>query len=243
MDCIQNVIEYYDELFPVTDAQKEFYEALTGLYPLPAKILRIGCGTGLLEHTLARKGCDVTGIESSKQILNSANLRRRNQLMSIRFFLMNTDEMKQFLGKGFYNIISILNDRIINLAEPERIQKLLADCRELLTDDGTLVVGMHNFSQSYDEQFIQLPVRESIRVKLFTEIHMNDNGEQLLCQNLETGNGRMLPVTEDVRVYPLPPDELISYAKDAGFGTVQLFSDFKRSPFTGSEPEVLALLS
>jgi hypothetical protein len=72
---------------------------------------------------------------------------------------------------------------------------------------------------------------------------MNDNGEQLLCQNLETGNGRMLPVTEDVRVYPLPPDELISYAKDAGFGTVQLFSDFKRSPFTGSEPEVLALLS
>ena len=88
MDFIQSVLEYYDELFPVTDAQKEFYEALTGLYASPAKILRIGCGTGLLEHTLARQGNDVTGIEASKQIINSANLRRRNQLMSIRFFLM-----------------------------------------------------------------------------------------------------------------------------------------------------------
>lgn len=243
MDFIQSVLEYYDELFPVTDAQKEFYEALTGLYASPAKILRIGCGTGLLEHTLARQGNDVTGIESSKQIINSANLRRRNQLMSIRFFLMTTDEMTKFLGKGFYNIISILNSRIMHIADPERLHKFFADCRQLLTADGTLVVHTVNFSQSFDQQFIQLPVKESIRVKLFTEIHMAEDGEQLLCQNLETGNGRLLPVTEDVPVYPLPPDELISYAKDAGFKTVQLFSDFKRTPFTGSEPEIVALLS
>ncbi len=243
MDYIKNVIEYYDELFPVSDAQKEFYEALTGLYAAPAKILRVECGTGLFEHTLAKMGHDVTGIESSKEILNSATLRRRNQLMSIRFFLMSPTEMIQFLGKGFYNIISILNDKIIEIGEPELVRKFLQDCKKLLAPDGTLVVGMNSYAHNYDSEFIQLPVRESIRVKLFTEIHMDSSGSQYLCRNLENGNGKILPVTEDKKVYPLPVDELCSYATEAGFKDIKLYSDFKRSPFTESEPEVVVLLS
>ena len=74
MELIQNVIEYYDELYPVTDVQKKFYADLMKQYTIPVKFLRIGCGTGYFEHLLAREGHDVTGLETSKEMLESANL-------------------------------------------------------------------------------------------------------------------------------------------------------------------------
>ena len=63
MENLQNIIEYYDELYPVSDSQREFFDSLIKEYPQPAKLLRVGCGTGLFEHQLAREGLDVTGIE------------------------------------------------------------------------------------------------------------------------------------------------------------------------------------
>lgn len=243
MIYIKNVVEYYDELFPVTEEHKNFYENLISLYSPTAKLLRVDCGTGLLEHELAKRGYDVTGIESFKEILNSANLKRRNQLMAIRFLLMSALDMTKFLGKGFYNIISILNNKIIQMSDEFLMRQFFSDCKLLLADKGTLVVEMTNFSETFDSKFIQLPVRESIRVKLFSEITRNSKGEQILCSNLETGNGKMLPVIENKKVFTPSPEKLISYAKDVGFCNVKLYSDFKQNDFTRNEPRVLALFS
>lgn len=109
MLIIQNLIEYYDELFPVTGELKSFYNNLISQYESPVKFLRVECGTGMLESQLAREGHDVTGIESCQEILRSANLRRRTQLMAIRFFQMSYLDMTKFLGTGFYDVISCLD--------------------------------------------------------------------------------------------------------------------------------------
>jgi len=99
MESIKNLVEYYDELYPVTLAQQTFYETLIQKYPHPAKLLSIGCGTGVLCHRLARNSVDVTGLETLRELLESANLKYRNQLMSVRYFQMSTLEMTHFLGK------------------------------------------------------------------------------------------------------------------------------------------------
>ena len=148
MEIIQNIIEYYDELYPVTEAQKKFYREQLRNYPDPAKLLRVGCGTGLFEHLLAREGKDVTGIESFQEMLRSANLRRRNQLMSIRFFQMSYLDMARFLGKGFYNLISILDDRIIFIHDKTLLRKFFFDCKQLLAQDGCLIISLYNSGKS-----------------------------------------------------------------------------------------------
>ena len=151
MNAVQNVIEYYDELYPVTEIQKKFYSSQIDSYTKPVKLLRVGCGTGYLEHLLAREGHDVTGLETSKEMLESANLKRRNQLMSIRFFQMTTLEMTRFLGKGFYNIISCLNDRIIYIHDATLIRKFFFDCKQLLKEDGKLVEKTWKIGGMYGE--------------------------------------------------------------------------------------------
>ena len=105
MEINQNIAEYYDELYPVTEEQKVFYQKKMILFKKPVKFLQIGCDSGTFEHNLAREGSDVTGIETSQELLESANRKRRTQLMAVRYFQMSSLEMTRFLGKKFYNII------------------------------------------------------------------------------------------------------------------------------------------
>ena len=112
MKFIQNLVEYYDELFKVSEAQKKLYTELCENFSSPVRFLRVFCGSGLFESSLSKQGHDVTGIENCDELLHMANLRRRNQLMSIRFFQMEAEDMTKFLGKNFYNVVSILNSRL-----------------------------------------------------------------------------------------------------------------------------------
>ena len=46
MNNMQNVVEYYDELYPSDESQRKFFMDLLTTYLAPSKFLRIGCGTG-----------------------------------------------------------------------------------------------------------------------------------------------------------------------------------------------------
>lgn len=232
MELIQNMIEYYEELYPVTDEQKKFYSKEIEKYQTPAKVLRIGCGTGQFENYLAKKGLDVTGLETSRELLDSANRRRRTQLMAIRFFQMSTIEMSRFLGKGFYDIISCLNDRILFIHDETLMKKFFFDCKQLLAPGGELIIQMTNFNHISRAPVVQLSVRESIRAKLFTDIISEENGGIYLKQYVETGNGKLLPVIEKAAIYPLIKEEIEEFAKNAGFKEVSFYGDYNLSPLT-----------
>ena len=162
--------------------------------------------------------------------------------MAIRFFQMSTLDMTRFLGAGFYNVIYSLNSRIVFVRDKTLMRKFFFDCRKLLTTDGTLVLQLLNFSIFKDHK-MQLPTRKSVRSALFTEISSQSDGIWVLNQEVETGNGKMLPVLEDEKIYPLVPDEIKEFAKEAGFQKIELFSDYNRSPFTGKEESLIALVS
>ena len=170
MTSIQNVAEYYDELYPVTAEQKDFYARIGKNYPPPARFLQIGCGTGSLEHVLVKDGADVTGLEVSKELIEIAALRRRTQLMPIRFFQLSTLDMTRFLGKNFYNVISCLNSRIAFIKDKTLLKKFFFDCKALLSEGGSLVLHLYNFSTVLKGGTTALPCRSSIRVKLSSSV-------------------------------------------------------------------------
>lgn len=242
MNAVQNVIEYYDELYPIKESQKKFYNSQIEKYAKPVRFLRVGCGTGYFEHLLAREGHDVTGIENNKELLESANLKRRNQLMSIRFFQMTTLEMTRFLGKGFYNIISCLYDRIIFIHDPTLIRKFFFDCKQLLAENGKLILQLNNYDLYKNSSIINLPDKESIRSKLYTEVVIKDNGEQILTQDIETGNGKILPVIEGEQVYLPSSSEIKNDAFEAGFTSCEFYADYDMNPFTETSQQIIAVI-
>lgn len=249
MLAIQNIVEYYDELFPVTTVQKKFYDQLVKNYSVPVKFLRIGCGTGMFESILAREGYDVTGIESNQELLRSANMRRRSQLMAIRFFQMSYKDMTRFLGKGFYNIISILDSRISFIRDKESMQQFFCDVNSLLSDGGCFVIDVLNFANMKLRPLQNLPERKSVRASLYTEMWTKDEAmpyisgsEFFLTQNLETGNGRLVPIMEEEPICAVTIEDIKAMAKKSGFSEVNLYSGFSGESFTGKEERLVVVI-
>ncbi|MCQ2981620.1 MAG: class I SAM-dependent methyltransferase [Treponemataceae bacterium] len=240
MDYLNNIIEYYDELYPITESQKKLFTDLIQ-QKMPAHILRIGCSTGLFEHYLARLGHDVTGIDTSKEMLESANRRRRMPNTAIRFFQMSSIEMTRFLGKGFYDVISCINDKLLFVRDRTLMRKFFYDCRQLLSATGTLVVQVPYFKQLPDADTVPLPVRENIRVKLTTSLTRRDD-TWYMQQSLEHAGFRQVPVLRDAEVYPVTVQDLKEFAREAGFTRIELYGGYDLSPLSDDSSSVIAIL-
>ncbi len=247
MELNENISEYYDELYPITPEQKKFYQEETSKYNKPVKYLRVGCGTGTFEHILARDGADATGLETNIELLESANRKRRTQLMSLRYFQMSTLEMARFLGHNFYNVVSSLDNRIIFIRDKILIEKFFYDAKQLLAADGKLILELVNFKTIANSGVVKFPTKESIRVKLYTQLVSKDDGsgetKKFIQQDLETGNGKILPVTRDAEIYPLVKEEIEGFAKKVGFKKCDFYADFKRTPFTDNSEKLIAVIS
>lgn len=242
MSLLKNLVEYYDELYPVSESQKKFYAEILKNYSIPAKVLRIGCGTGLFESNLAKEGFDVTGIDSVEEFLASANLRKRSQLMSIRFFQMNSSDMSRYLAKNFYNVISVLNDRICYNSSKAEMQDFFSLCKSLIAPDGQLVLQLTNFEGLPEKGFVQLPVRESLRTKLFAELSGSFSEKRQISLTLENGSGKLIPVAKDIPFYPITPSEIETFAEEAGFVSAEFYADFDKSPFSGNEDSFVVII-
>ena len=241
MDSIKNLVEYYDELHPVTLAQQTFYETLTQKFPHPAKLLSIGCGTGVLCHRLAKNSVDITGLEPQRELLESANLKYRSQLMSLRFFQMSTLEMTRFLGKKFYNVISCINCRAMFIPDKTLAKKFFCDCKELLADGGTLVIQIYNFEKNKGSPKIELPELSSARVRYKGFVTRLSNGDCRLDSFLEK-NGKTIPVYEQARVYALTKTEIKEFSQEAGFKNARFFSGFDGLDCAPDSPFILAVI-
>lgn len=240
MDYLNNIIEYYDELYPITESQKKLFNDLIQT-KMPAHVLRIGCSSGLFEHYLARLGHDVTGIDTSKEMLESANRRRRMPNTAIRFFQMSSIEMTRFLGKGFYDVIGCINDKLLFIRDRTLMRKFFYDCRQLLSPEGSLVIQVPYFEHLPDADSVQLPVRENIRVKLSTSLTRRDD-IWYMQQTLEHAGSRQVPVLRDAEVYPVTASNLKEFAREAGFTSIELYGGFDRSPLTEDSSSVVAVL-
>ena len=241
MESIKNLVEYYDELYPVTLAQQTFYETLMQTFSPPAKFLNIGCGTGVLCHRLSKDAVDATGLETQRELLDSANLKYRSQLMSLRFFQMSTLEMTRFLGKKFYNVISCINSRITFIPDKTLIRKFFFDSKELLADGGKLVLQLLNFEKRKPDTKLELPELNSARVRYKSSISRLSDGAFRLESFLEK-NGKTLPVYEQARVYPLTKTEIQDFSKEAGFKSAQFFSGFDGLPYSPDSDYLLAVI-
>ena len=226
MNNMMNLIEYYDELYPSDETQRKFFIDLLSNYQAPSKFLRVGCGTGNLESFLAKNGIDVTGLDTNKEILESANLRRRFPNMAIRFFQMSTTEMTNFLGKNFYNTIACLNDKIIYLYTESLMKKFFTDCKLLLSNEGTLVLQLYNYNIINNEKVVKLPVRESIRSKIMEQIVKTDNDEFVINQFLENSSEKIIPLLQRQKIFPIVPEQIEEFAKEAGFTKIEFFEEY-----------------
>jgi ubiquinone/menaquinone biosynthesis C-methylase UbiE len=101
----------YDEVFPHKDGQVEAVEQLLTHLPNGARVLDIGCGTGIpTARQLVAAGCEVTGIDVSPVMLD---LARRN-VPEVTYLQRDAVDVDTSLGR-FDAVVALL--RAADVAE------------------------------------------------------------------------------------------------------------------------------
>lgn len=125
----------YDEVFPHKDGQLHLVEELLTRLPTSARVLDVGCGTGLpTAAQLVAAGCQVTGLDISPVMIDHA----RANVPDATFILRDATAIDADLGQldaavAFFSLLM--------LPRPQ-ITQTLARLRQIIAPGGWLAVAM-----------------------------------------------------------------------------------------------------
>lgn len=125
----------YDEVFPHKDGQRHIVDLLLSRLPAAARVLDVGCGTGLpTAHQLVAAGCEVTGIDISPVMID---LARRN-VPGATFLHRDALTIDSALGSfdaavAFFSLLMLPRGQVM---------RALAQVRAALRPGGLLALAM-----------------------------------------------------------------------------------------------------
>lgn len=104
-------------------------------------VLDIGCGTGTLALLLARRGCHVTGIDVSPQMLALAEkkLRQAGLADRVRLVEMGAVELDDAFSDGSFDAVTAT--LVFSELSGDEMDYTLAACRRLLRPGGQVLVA------------------------------------------------------------------------------------------------------
>ena len=115
-----------------------------------SSILDVGCGNGIITHAVGEMGYQVTGIDSSEKSITIA--RNNNSLPNVSFIVVAAGNIPATDRK--YSAI-ICSEVLEHLHDPSSLLSIL---KNLLTDDGILIVTVPN-GNGPRELFVTRPVQ------------------------------------------------------------------------------------
>jgi SAM-dependent methyltransferase len=145
----------YDEVFPHKEGQIRTVEQLLERLPAGARVLDLGCGTGVpTARQLVDGGCEVTGVDISPVMLDQA---RRN--VPEATFLQRDIVDAAATEDRFDAVVAFFS---LLMLPRERIVEAIKDLHEVITSGGWLAIGM--VEADFDDvpvPFLGAPLRVS----------------------------------------------------------------------------------
>lgn len=243
------ILEYYDELFPVNEDALSLIKSLTDqirkkspLQPAPlSRYLGIGCATGSFENKVDSLNLEITGIDKNPLMIETAMRRMKGCGTTSRFFEMSIIDIGRFLQQDSFNIITCIENTLPYISDPTLLKKFFHDTKKLLAPDGCLLIQTVNFDSFDCTQPITLPERSSIRVCLKRSYIPRENNLLSLKAELELGNGNKIILPPTTPILPITISLLTELGSEAGFTPPQFYGDFTLSPWTIQSPMTIAV--
>ncbi len=233
-----NLLEYYDELFPVEKTRLDFIESTIAYYQkernidMP-KILDLGCATGTTAIQLMRRGMDVVGIDNNAQMIQSASRRNPEPKTHARFLVMDIADSGKYLPKNSFDMVLCLGNTMVHLDSLEKIENLIKSIHSILKLGGIFIFQLINYDMILAEQLAFLPTIETCRSS-FVRTYTNISEKSITFDASVVSSKGQTVFEESVSLFPLQSKQLLHALDDAGFHSETLYADFNKSPLEAS---------
>lgn len=226
--------DYYDiraeKLIQSVDQELDFFEFIFGRYAGldVGSILDVGCGTGRHYLPLMQKGYSVTGVDQSRNMLNT--LRKKAETMAAEPNLFEMD-MREIGFVNKFGAVICMNTVFLYLLTDQDILISLKKFHQALEPGGVVIIDIMNFLSllgRYKENVVENYTRDGVSFERAIEHYIENvpaiwhhrefgiirDGEETITYN-ELHKFRMLNY-----------NEMRNFLYEAGFSNVKCFGKF-----------------
>jgi demethylmenaquinone methyltransferase/2-methoxy-6-polyprenyl-1,4-benzoquinol methylase len=105
------------------------------------RVLDVGCGTGMLAVLLARRGCQVTGIDRSPLMLAQAARRLQGEGLEAQVVLRELGAVDIDTAFGDAAFDAVTSTLVFSELSDDEAAYVLAECRRILVPGGHLLIA------------------------------------------------------------------------------------------------------
>ncbi len=200
--------------------------------PLSSNILDLACGNGRHSQLLAKKGLQVTGIDLSKNSIEKAQ-----QLKTHNLQFYDHDMRNVFRKNAFDYIFSFFTSFGYFELPSEHIQTFQS-IGDGLKNQGVLMLDYLNTFTAKRELVVEETITKSnIQFKIKREFHNNTFIKEIQFSD----GGSHFNYVEKVKGFI--KEDFFTYCQGAGLKVLNLFGDYKMTPFDEDTSDRLILIA
>ncbi|WP_436926356.1 SAM-dependent methyltransferase [Halosimplex amylolyticum] len=236
--------ESFEDMFEAADEEvADLLDLLSEAYDHdPDASLDVACGVGRHVLALAERGIQAEGLDFSPAFVERARDRASDRGLADRTEFRETDMRDLDERSGSYDLITVFWNSLGYYGRETDVA-ILADARELLTDDGVLVVELSNrdfYVRNFDEATVS---EDDDRLSVYRQEFDVETGRFSTRIDIFDATGEGYDYVDRMewenRLYA--PPVLRELCEDAGFEDVSLFGGFDGSELTLESETVVAV--
>lgn len=240
MGFYQELSEYYDTIFPMSNDKLSFINKFT---KDRSDILDMACGTGAYSIELAKLGHNVDGIDLDEEMIKKGIENALKEDIDINLKVGDMTQIDRVFNKE-YDLIFCIGNSLVHLDSKDEIKKLIGKVYNMLEDGGKCLIQIINYDRILKDDVKSLPTidRENEGVKFVRKYQLAENKKgiyfntEIIINNKE----KNVSYNNSILLIPLLKDELVNMFKDSGFSEVNTFGNFKGDEYTfNSYPTII----
>ena len=228
MDFYENLVNYYEKIFPPSAEQAVFIRELTRENP-PESLLDIGCASGAFAYRMAAEVNLVEAFDLDEKMVRYA--QENYPAQNLHFRCANMLELCRIYGQQKFDVITCFGNTLVHLTQPEAVE-VLRQIKARLKAGGHFVLQILNYDHIFAERITILPLIENDILTFERTYELLSPDKILFKTRLLIKDGQQV-VDSSIPLYPLGKTELGEYLARAGFSGIRFYKNYQGEAFEG----------
>jgi SAM-dependent methyltransferase len=227
-----DIVDIYNEIFPLNTAFLEFIPTYLG--SPGSKVIDLGCGPGDYVNELSQSHYNVTGIDSSSEMIRRAQTGKKGV-----FFNFSFTEISKLDGQ--FDFAYCIGNSLSYLPM-NSMKKFLKDITQLLSDKGYFLLQVVNWDKFRQTGSLEFPIKTLADGRTFHRGYEPTEESTVIFQTALRKDGDILNSWSDT-LYPIYLHKFRQDIAESGMTIVDVFGDYEKSPFDPLSSPALILLA